>query len=324
MRLLITGGCGFIGSNFIHYIFNKYPNYQIINVDKLTYAGNLDSLKDIENSQNYKFIQADIADKGKLESIFSFNDPIDIIINFAAETHVDRSISNSDDFIKTNVVGTHNLLELARVTETSKFLQISTDEVYGELDRFGKFTEFSPIRPSSPYSASKAAADFLVLSYHKTYKMYTMVTRCSNNYGPFQYPEKFIPLLITNCLEDKPLPVYGKGENIRDWIHVSDHCRGLEEVMFYGESGQIYNIGGDCEKKNLNIAHIIASANNKSFNVIEFVRDRPGHDFRYAIDFSKMTEKFSWKPIISFEKGIKETILWYKKNQDWWRKLKNG
>ncbi len=319
MKLLITGGAGFIGSNFIRHVLKKYTNYKVINLDKLTYAGNLNNLKDIENSTNYKFIKGDICDAQLVNELAK---DIDIIINFAAETHVDRSIGNPDDFIKTDVFGTYTLLEAAKKYKIKRYIQISTDEVYGSIAT-GKFTETSPLNPSSPYSASKAAADMLVLSYHTTFNLPIIITRSSNNFGPYQYPEKIIPLFITNLLENKKVPLYGDGLNVRDWLFVLDNCEAIDFVMHNGEIGQIYNIGADNEKTNLEITKFILTELNKDESSIEFVKDRPGHDRRYALDSTKL-HKLGWRPRFNFNEAMKQTIAWYINNKQWWQPLKSG
>ena len=319
MKLLITGGAGFIGSNFIHYILGKYPHYKIVNLDKLTYCGNLNNLKKVENDPRYKFIKGDICDKEKVDEIFEEEKP-DLVVNFAAETHVDRSILNPDIFTKTNILGTHILLETARKFKIKRFLHISTDETYGSL-KSGKFKEDDILAPNSPYSASKASADLLVRSYYKTFSLPVIITRSSNNYGPYQFPEKVIPLFISNILENKKIPLYGTGKNIRDWIYVLDNCEGLDTVLHNGETGEIYNIGGGNEKTNLELAKIILSELGKDESQIEYVDDRLGHDFRYALDIEKV-KKIGWQPRHSFEEAIKKTIRWYLENKDWLKKLK--
>lgn len=321
MRLLITGGAGFIGSNFIRHILSRY-DYQIINLDRLTYAGNLENLKEVKNDPRYTFIRGDIADERCVQEIFNQN--IDAVINFAAESHVDRSIKDASAFIRTNIEGTRVLLEAARLYGVERFIQISTDEVYGTLEAEGYFTEESPLDPSSPYSASKAAADLLARAYFKTYNLPVIITRCSNNYGPYQFPEKLIPLMITNALEDKPLPVYGDGLNVRDWLHVRDHCLALDLIMRRGKPGQIYNIGGHNEWKNIDIVRRILDILGKPESLITFVKDRPGHDRRYAIDATKLKKELNWLPGQTFEKGLPETVKWYGDHQKWWRKIKSG
>ncbi len=326
MKILVTGGAGFIGSNFIYYMLRSYPDIQITNLDKLTYAGNLENLAIVEKdsflSSRYKFIKGDIADAGLIDRIMA--EGFDAIINFAAESHVDRSIEDAGIFLKTNVLGTQNLLEGLKKHKIERFIQISTDEVYGSLGSEGKFTEHSPLMPNSPYSASKASADLICRAYFRTFHLPIIITRCSNNYGPYQFPEKLIPLFITNALEDLPLPLYGDGLNIRDWIHVEDHCRAIDLVLRKGREGEIYNIGGNCEKTNLEITRIILEKLNKPETLITFVKDRPGHDRRYAISMDKIEKELGWKPTFSFEVGIEKTINWYQENSWWWQKIKSG
>ena len=327
-KILVTGGSGFIGSNFIYYCLNK--NNKVLNFDKLTYAGNLNNLKKEESNKNYHFIQGDICNKNKLtKSIEKFKP--DFIVNFAAETHVDRSIENSSSFIKTNILGTSILLDcclenIDKNINDFKLLHISTDEVYGSLDRQGSFTEESPYNPSSPYSASKASSDHLVNAWHKTYGIKTNIINCSNNYGPFQFPEKLIPLIIISAIRENSLPVYGTGKNIRDWLYVEDHCRAIYNVLLNGKNGDTYNVGGGEEKTNLEVVNnicdilddIYPSENLKSYKeLIKFVEDRPGHDFRYAIDYSKLKNELSWQPKESFNSGLRKTVDWYLKNLDW-------
>lgn len=321
MKLLVTGGAGFIGSNFIHYMIHKYPDYHIINYDKLTYAGNLENLVSIQESKRYTFIKGDINNQELLEYVVNTNE-VDVIVNFAAESHVDRSIKNSSEFIITNILGTQKLLDVAK-NNSLRFIQISTDEVYGTLGPTGYFTEDTPLSPNSPYSASKASADFIVRSYHETFGLNTNITRCSNNYGPFQFPEKLIPLMIINALKGKPLPVYGDGKNIRDWLHVKDHCSAIDLVIHKGKPGEVYNIGGNNEKTNIEIVGLIIEKLEVSKELITFVQDRLGHDYRYAIDSKKIQNELGWKPIYSFEDGIKEALLWYQTHQDWWEKLQS-
>ncbi len=320
MKLLTTGGCGFIGSNFIHYIIKKHPDYSITNLDKLTYAGNPDNLKSLESNQNYTFIKGDICDKILANNLVA---KVDAIMHFAAESHVDRSIESSDIFVKTNVIGTHTLLEAARINGNKRFHHISTDEVFGSLEAEGKFNELTPYDPRSPYSASKAASDHLVRAYFHTHQLPVTISNCSNNYGPYQHPEKLIPLFITNLLENKNIPVYGDGLNIRDWLHVEDHCEAIDTIFHKGKIGETYCIGGECEKTNLEITKLILKEFNKDSNWIEFVEDRKGHDMRYAIDASKIKQELGWTPKHTFEQGIKETIQWYKNNVEWWSKLKH-
>jgi dTDP-glucose 4,6-dehydratase len=319
-RLLVTGGAGFIGSNFIRYLLGRYPDCRIVNLDKLTYAGNLENLRDVENDDRYTFVKGDIADAGMADLLREHG--IEAIVNFAAESHVDRSIMGPRSFIETDILGTHNLLEAARQTGVARYLQISTDEVYGSVD-VGQFTEDSPLRPSSPYSASKAGADLLVLAYHRTYGMDLVITRSSNNYGPHQYPEKLIPLFITNLLEGKRVPLYGDGLNVRDWLHVLDNCAGIDAVLRRGAPGEVYNIGGDCERTNLEIARALLALLGKNEDMIEPVADRAGHDRRYALDCSK-ARALGWRTELDFETGLAETVAWYRDHPDWWRPLKSG
>ncbi|MHC0038679.1 dTDP-glucose 4,6-dehydratase [Pseudoneobacillus sp. C159] len=322
MNLLVTGGAGFIGSNFIQYVLEKYPDYQIVNLDKLTYAGNLENLHSIQKHKNYSFVKGDISNNELLEFIVTTK-KIDIIVNFAAESHVDRSISQAYQFVKTNILGTQSVLEVAKKINI-RLIQVSTDEVYGSLGPIGYFTEKSPLLPNSPYSASKASADLLVRAYHETYGLNVNITRCSNNYGPFQYPEKLIPLMVINALNRKPLPIYGDGKNIRDWLHVKDHCAAIDLVIHKGESGEIYNIGGNNERTNLEVINLIIDTLGASKDLITYVPDRLGHDYRYAIDSSKIQKELGWKPLYTFDEGIMETISWYQKKQNWWKKLLPG
>ncbi|PUA39889.1 dTDP-glucose 4,6-dehydratase [Paenibacillus elgii] len=322
MKILITGGAGFIGSNFVMYMMNQYPNYEFINLDALTYAGNLENLKSVHSLPNYRFIKGDITDRGLVESIVS--DGVEAIINFAAESHVDRSITEPDIFVKTNVLGTQVLLDSAKKYNIKKFLQVSTDEVYGTLGETGLFTETTPLAPNSPYSSSKAGADLLVRAYHETFGLPVNITRCSNNYGPYQFPEKLIPLMIINALNNKSLPVYGDGLNVRDWLHVEDHCRAIDLVLHQGINGEVYNVGGNNERTNIQIVKTILSELGKSDDLIQYVKDRPGHDRRYAIDATKITTDLGWTPKYNFETGIKETIQWYLQNQAWWERIING
>lgn len=310
MNILITGGAGFIGSNFIHYILAKYPDYQVVNLDLLTYAGNLANLQDIENNPNYTFVQGDIGDYDLVTKIVK-EQRIDLIVNFAAESHVDRSITGPDIFLQTNILGTANLLKVC-VENNLRIHHISTDEVFGSLGKTGKFTATTPYNPQNPYSASKAASDHLVRAYHNTYHLPITISNCSNNYGPYQFTEKLIPLFITNLLNNKKIPVYGKGENIRDWLHVKDHCSAIDLIIHQGKIGETYLIGCDGEKTNLDIAKLLIKELGQTEEMIEFVPDRPGHDYRYAIDSSKIKKELGWQPTISFEEGIKETIAWYK------------
>jgi dTDP-glucose 4,6-dehydratase len=321
--ILVTGGCGFIGSNFIHYLLGKYPSYRIINLDKLTYCGNLDNVCEVAQQPNLRFVRGDIADR-KLVMAILHDERVDAVINFAAESHVDRSIEDPDLFLRTNVLGTQVLLEGARAAAVQLFIQISTDEVYGSLGTTGLFTESTPLNPNSPYAASKTAADLMVRAYTKTYGLAAIITRCSNNYGPYQFPEKLIPLMISNALEDRDLPIYGDGLNVRDWIYVGDHCEAIDTILHRGKRGEIYNIGGGCERNNLQVVRTILEVLGKPESLIRFVKDRPGHDRRYAMDFSKLKRGLDWEPRVSFEQGIQQTIAWYKDHQDWWRRIKTG
>ncbi|MDR2431186.1 MAG: dTDP-glucose 4,6-dehydratase [Candidatus Margulisbacteria bacterium] len=325
-KILITGGAGFIGSCFVRQTLTKHPDYQVINLDALTYAGNLETLRDIENNPSYRFIKGDIGDKDLVDKLFAGG--LDYVVNFAAESHVDRSISGPEIFTRTNILGAQNLLEAARKywprSQTARYLQVSTDEVYGSLGPSGCFTEETPLQPNSPYSASKAGADLLTRAYFHTFGLPVLTTRCSNNYGPYQFPEKLIPLMINNALAVQELPVYGDGRNIRDWLHVSDHCGALDIVLHQGAPGETYNIGGHNEKENIYIVRLILSELKKSETLIKYVKDRPGHDRRYAIDSGKMEKVFGWKPRYTFEQGIRETIQWYVSNQDWVNSVKSG
>jgi len=322
MRLLVTGGCGFIGSNFIRHVLGHYGPEMITNVDALTYAGNLENLAGVaeEYGERYEFLGADISDADKMDALLSRHQ-FYAVINFAAESHVDRSIDTPGDFIHTNIVGTTTLLDRARRHGVRRFLQVSTDEVYGSLGPEGKFTEKSPIEPSSPYSASKASADLLALAAHHTYGQEVVITRCSNNYGPYQFPEKLIPLMIIRALEDKPLPVYGDGLNVRDWIHVEDHCAAVFTALLDGQPGEVYNIGSDGEMRNIDVVKMILSHLGKPESLIQYVPDRLGHDRRYAIDSSKAHRELGWKPLHRHEQGIIETIDWYVRNREWWQPL---
>jgi dTDP-glucose 4,6-dehydratase len=322
MKILVTGGAGFIGSNFVIYMLNKYPNYQIINLDALTYAGNLENLKDIVENENYTFIKGDIGDRMLIESIFQ--NGIDIVANFAAESHVDRSILDPGIFVQTNVVGTQVLLEAAKKYSVKKFVQVSTDEVYGTLGETGLFTEETPLQANSPYSASKAGGDLLVRAYHETFGLPINITRCSNNYGPYQFPEKLIPLMISNALNDKTLPIYGDGLNIRDWLYVEDHCSAIDLVIHQGVNGEVYNVGGNNERTNMQIVTTILAELNKPESLITYVEDRLGHDRRYGIDATKITTELGWKPEYHFETGIKATIRWYLDNEAWWKRIQSG
>jgi dTDP-glucose 4,6-dehydratase len=321
MKVLVTGGAGFIGSNFIRHIRQEHPDWEITNLDKLTYAGNLENLEDIQDQPDYHFVKGDIADRKLVDKLLSQG--VNVIVNFAAESHVDRSILDASPFIETNVKGTQVLLEGAKKHGIQRFIQVSTDEVYGSIDS-GRFTEESPLSPNSPYSASKTAADLLCRAYFKTHHLPAIVTRCTNNLGPYQFPEKLIPLAVTNALEDKPIPVYGDGLNIRDWIFVADHCRALDAVIQKGQPGEIYNIGGGNEKTNLELIHKLLELLDKPRSLMQFVTDRPAHDRRYALDCAKITAELGWKPAYSFEKALSATVDWYLKNESWWRSIKSG
>ncbi|HOV99479.1 MAG TPA: dTDP-glucose 4,6-dehydratase [Bacteroidota bacterium] len=323
MNILVTGGAGFIGNNFIRMMIKKYPNYFVLNVDKLTYAGNLENLSDVQSFPNYAFERIDICDRESIEKCIR-NYKIDAIVHFAAESHVDRSILGASDFVRTNIVGTSVLLDVAKENNIKRFLQVSTDEVYGSLGPTGYFTEETPLHPNSPYSASKASADMLTLAFYHTHQLPVIVTRCSNNYGHYQFPEKLIPLMIINALNDTPLPVYGDGMNVRDWLHVADHCAALDIVLHKGREGEIYNIGGNNEKTNIEIVKLILRYLGKPESLITFVKDRPGHDRRYAIDSSKIRNELGWQPKYTFEQGIAETINWYVSNQEWWKRIISG
>ncbi|MEK4882450.1 MULTISPECIES: dTDP-glucose 4,6-dehydratase [Paenibacillus] len=322
MKLLITGGAGFIGSNFVLYMLQQHPDYQIVNVDALTYAGNLENLKAIENNPNYTFVKADITDVTAMDELISQG--VDVVVNFAAESHVDRSILEPEVFVKTNVLGTQVLLDAAKKYSITKFVQVSTDEVYGSLGATGLFTEETPLAPNSPYSASKAGGDLLVRAYHETFGLPVNITRCSNNYGPYQFPEKLIPLMISRALADQALPVYGDGMNIRDWLYVEDHCSAIDLVIHKGVNGEVYNIGGNNERTNVHIVNTVLQELGKPDSLIAYVQDRPGHDRRYGIDPTKIMNELGWKPKHTFETGIKETIQWYLNNREWWTRIQSG
>ena len=335
--ILVTGGAGFIGSNFVKLMIEKHPEYKIINIDALTYAGNLENLKDIDGNSNYEFIKVDIRDREKIEEVFK-NNEITSVVNFAAESHVDRSIEEPEVFLTTNIIGTQVLLDTAKkywkVNPSDKyckeykpgvkFLQVSTDEVYGALGETGMFVETMPLMPNSPYSATKASADMIVRAYNETFGMPVNITRCSNNYGPYQFPEKLIPLMINNCLKEKDLPIYGDGMQVRDWLHVSDHCSAIDNVLHKGKDGEVYNIGGNNEKANIEIVKLIIGTLGKSESLIKYVKDRPGHDRRYAIDNTKIATELGWEPAYTFEQGMKETIQWYLENTKWIENIISG
>ncbi|MEF9962229.1 MAG: dTDP-glucose 4,6-dehydratase [Erysipelotrichaceae bacterium] len=326
MKILVTGGAGFIGGNFIHYMVDKYPEDEIVNLDLLTYAGNLETLKPVEGKKNYKFVHGDIADRPFIFDLFE-KEKFDIIVNFAAESHVDRSITDPEIFVRTNVVGTTTLLDAAKKFGVKRYHQVSTDEVYGDLpldrpDLF--FTEETPLHTSSPYSSAKASADLFVMAYYRTYGLPVTISRCSNNYGPYHFPEKLIPLMISRALDDQPLPVYGKGNNVRDWLHVYDHCVAIDLIIRNGRVGEVYNIGGHNERTNLEVVQTILKALNKPESLIHYVSDRLGHDMRYAIDPTKLETELGWKPKYNFDTGIQQTITWYLENKDWWQNILSG
>ena len=323
MNLLVTGGAGFIGSNFVRYILEKHSDYNVVNYDLLTYAGNLENLKDIENDTRYTFVRGNINNKELVEHLVKYHQ-IDIIVNFAAESHVDRSITHPDIFVKTNVLGTQTLLDVAKENHIKKYVQVSTDEVYGSLGETGYFTEETPLAPNSPYSASKAGGDLLVQAYYETFGLDVNTTRCSNNYGPFHFPEKLIPLMVTNAIEDKELPIYGDGKNIRDWLHVKDHCAAIDLVIHNGKPGEVYNIGGHNERTNNEIVYLIVKELGVSEHLIKYIEDRLGHDRRYAIDPTKIMTELGWKPEYTFDTGIVETIKWFENNDKWWKNIKSG
>lgn len=318
MNILVTGGAGFIGSCFVRHILNKYKDYKVINIDALTYAGNIENLDDIKDNTNYQFVHGNICDKTLVRELMH---QVDCVVNFAAESHVDRSITGPEIFIETNVQGTLNLLQAAKEANIQRYLQVSTDEVYGSLGKTGYFYETTPIAPNSPYSASKASADLLVRAYYETYKMPVLNTRCSNNYGPYQYPEKLIPFFISKLLKGEKVPVYGDGLNVRDWLYVYDHCSAIDTVLHKGKVGEIYNIGGHNEKTNMEITKLILNAMGKDESSIEYVQDRLGHDRRYAISNDKIQSELGWEPSLTFEEGIKITIDWYLNNQDWMQSI---
>lgn len=326
MKILVTGGAGFIGSNFVYYELDNYPNDEVICLDKLTYAGNLETLEVAMKNPKFKFVKGDIADRAFVDELFASEKP-NVVVNFAAESHVDRSIENPEIFLQTNVIGTSVLMDACRKYGNIRYHQVSTDEVYGDLpldrpDLF--FTETTPLHTSSPYSASKASADLLVQAYYRTYKLPVTISRCSNNYGPYHFPEKLIPLMIANALNDKKLPVYGKGENVRDWLYVEDHCSAIDLIICKGKIGEVYNIGGHNERTNLEVVKTIIKELSKSEDLIEFVTDRPGHDRRYAIDPTKIHNELGWLPATKFDDGIKKTIDWYLTHKSWWEKIISG
>jgi dTDP-glucose 4,6-dehydratase len=321
MKLLVTGGAGFIGSNFVRYMLNKYKDYKIVNLDKLTYAGNLENIRDLEANRRHSFVKGDICDLRLVEKLVK-REEVDVIVNFAAETHVDRSIVDPEAFIRTDVFGTYTLLEVARKFSVKKYVQISTDEVYGSIEK-GSFSETSSLASSSPYSASKAAADLLTLAYKTTYGLPVLITRGSNTYGPYQHTEKLIPLFITNLMENSKVPLYGDGKNVRDWLYVIDHCSGIDTVLHRGNIGEIYNIGASDERTNLEITHMILGELGMTEDMIEFVKDRLGHDRRYSLNCKKL-KALRWKPGYSLEKGLKETVKWYTQNMKWWKKIKSN
>jgi dTDP-glucose 4,6-dehydratase len=320
MHIVVTGGCGFIGSNFIRLVLQSRADWRVTNIDKLTYAGNPANLSDVAGNPNYKFYKADICDSAMMGEIFAAG--IDAVVHFAAESHVDRSIAGPEIFVQTNVLGTQVLLEAARHAKVGRFLHVSTDEVYGSLGPTGLFSETTPLSPNSPYSASKTGSDLLVNAYFHTYSMDTVITRCSNNYGPYQYPEKLIPLLVTNLMDGKQIPIYGDGKNVRDWLHVEDHCAGILLALEKGKAGEAYNIGGNNERENIQIAKKLLALLGKDETSIRYVEDRLGHDRRYAIDASKIKRELGWQPKHDFESGIKSTVEWYLANEKWWRPLK--
>jgi dTDP-glucose 4,6-dehydratase len=320
--ILVTGGCGFIGSNFIHYLLQAEPEARVVNFDALTYAGNLANLAGLADDPRYRFVRGDVADRPAVEAALA--DGVDAVVHFAAESHVDRSIMDSAPFVRTNVVGTQVLLDAARARGVRRFVQVSTDEVYGSLGPTGAFTEETPLAPNSPYAASKAAADLLVRSYVHTFGFPGIITRCSNNYGPYQFPEKIIPLFISNLLRDESVPVYGDGLNVRDWVHVRDHCSAVHRVLRAGRPGEVYNVGGRCEKTNLELTHALLAAVGKPPSLIRYVQDRPGHDRRYAIDCTKIERELGWRPSVAFAEGLRQTVEWYRTHADWVAGVRTG
>jgi dTDP-glucose 4,6-dehydratase len=319
--ILVTGGCGFIGSNFVRHLLETRPEVSVVNLDVLSYAGNLANLADIAHDPRYRFVKGDITDPATVRAAMT---GCDAVVHFAAESHVDRSIQDSGPFVQTNIVGTQVLLDAARALGVSRYVQVSTDEVYGSLGPTGAFSETTPLAPNSPYAASKAASDMLVRSYSHTFHMPVLITRCSNNYGPYQFPEKLIPLFISNLLRDEQVPVYGDGQNVRDWIHVRDHCAAVATVLFHGKPGEVYNIGGRCEITNLELTHRLLAILGKPHSLIRYVADRPGHDRRYAIDCTKMETELGWKPTVTFEQGLTQTVQWYRENAAWVEQIRSG
>jgi dTDP-glucose 4,6-dehydratase len=319
---MVTGGCGFIGSNFVRMLLETDPDVTVLNFDKLTYAGNLQNLADLADHPRYRFVHGDIADRDAVRSALAQG--VDVLLNFAAESHVDRSIQDSGPFVQTNVVGTQVLLDAARAAKVSRYIQVSTDEVYGSLGPTGYFTEETPLAPNSPYSATKAASDLLVRSYVHTFGLPAVITRCSNNYGPYQFPEKLIPLFISNLLRNESVPVYGDGLNVRDWIHVRDHCAGIDLAWRKGKPGEVYNFGGRSERTNLELTHALLAAVGKPPSLIRYVPDRPGHDRRYAIDCSKSERELGWRPLVAFEQGLRDTVTWYREHADWIAGIRTG
>jgi dTDP-glucose 4,6-dehydratase len=321
-RILVTGGAGFIGSNFIRYLLETDPAIEVLNFDQLTYAGNLANLDGVNSDPRYRFVRGDITERDAVRRVMG--DGVSAVVNFAAESHVDRSIHDSGPFVRTNVLGTQVLLDAAREARVQRYLQVSTDEVYGSLGATGYFTEETPLAPNSPYAASKAAADLLVRSYVHTFGLPAVITRCSNNYGPYQFPEKLIPLFITNLLRDLPVPVYGDGQNVRDWIHVRDHCAAIDRVLRHGRAGEVYNIGGHCERTNLALTHDLLRAVKKPASLIQYVADRLGHDRRYAIDSGKIERELGWRPLVTFEDGLRDTVRWYCEHAEWVQDVRSG
>ncbi|HXX56756.1 MAG TPA: dTDP-glucose 4,6-dehydratase, partial [Thermodesulfovibrionales bacterium] len=319
MKILVTGGCGFIGSNFIRHMLGSYPDYRIINLDALTYAGNLENLKGIKDDGRYTFVKGRIEDSSLLKEVMA---GVDCVVHFAAESHVDRSILDAQPFLITNVIGTSLVLEAAKRVCIKRFVHISTDEVYGALGEEGKFTETTPLLPNSPYAASKASGDLIVRAYHETYDFPAIIVRPSNNYGPFQFPEKLMPLMITNLMDEKPVPVYGDGKNVRDWLFVEDNCRAIDLIIHRGRTGEVYNVGGNAERKNIEIVKNVLAILGKDESFITFVKDRPGHDYRYALDNGKIERELGWRPSVGIDSGLEKTVDWYKKNEWWWRPLK--